>query len=328
MGKFLSKMERKFGKNAVPHLTYVIIGCYVIGYLLLFLNPQIVPYMTLDPYAILHGEVWRIITWVIVPPSSFSIFTIIMLFFYLSIGRSLENAWGDFKYNLYIFGGMLLSLIGAFVIYFAFSAAGHFEPASLGYYIGASFQTYYICMSLLLAFAATFPDVQVLLYFIIPIKIKWLGVFYVVIIGFDIFQQIRAVMQGYIGNLISILAILISLLNFIIFFLITRDFRRQAANRRRQAAFKKSYQQGQAARPIRPNRPNVTYGSGAPTSDGNGAAAGQNGASAQAKTARHRCDICGKTDLTHPDMDFRYCSRCAGAHEYCSYHLFTHEHIK
>lgn len=101
---FLNKLERKFGRYAIPHLTTYIIITYVIGYLLNYAFPSALGYMTLDPYMIIfHGQVWRLVSWLLIPPSSLDIFTVIMLFFYYSIGSSLERAWGDFRYNVYIF---------------------------------------------------------------------------------------------------------------------------------------------------------------------------------------------------------------------------------
>ena len=99
MNKLLNNMERKLGRYAIPRLTFVMICCYVVGYMLQLINPNIAEFMTLEPGLILRGEVWRIITWIVIPPASLDlsgiglIFTLIMLVFYLSIGTSLERAW-------------------------------------------------------------------------------------------------------------------------------------------------------------------------------------------------------------------------------------------
>ena len=92
--KFFTKMERKLGRFAIPGLTKIIIAAYVIGYVLEIFYPTALGYLRLDPYYILQGEVWRLITWVLVPPSVLNLFTFIMLFFYYSIGTNLERAWG------------------------------------------------------------------------------------------------------------------------------------------------------------------------------------------------------------------------------------------
>ena len=92
------------------------------GYLLYFFAPaSIFSYLTLEPYYILHGQIWRLVTWILIPPESPGIFTIIMLFFYYSLGNSLEQTWGAFRYNVYIFMGMIsYGFWAAFLLYVDF----------------------------------------------------------------------------------------------------------------------------------------------------------------------------------------------------------------
>lgn len=75
----------------------ILIMCYVAGYVIELMGKaagnNLLGFLTLDPYRILHGQVWRLVTWVIVPPESLDIFTIIMLFFYYSLGTALERTW-------------------------------------------------------------------------------------------------------------------------------------------------------------------------------------------------------------------------------------------
>ena len=111
MNRFLNKLERRLGKYAVPNLSMVLIGCFIAGYIIQAINPSMLGFMYLDPMYILKGQIWRIFTWIVVPPSSLDIFTLIMLLFYFSIGRTLERTWGTFRYNVYIFGGMLISVL-------------------------------------------------------------------------------------------------------------------------------------------------------------------------------------------------------------------------
>ena len=99
----MSRFERKFGKYAVRNLSLVLIACYVIGYVVQLFAPGIMQFLTLNPHAILHGQVWRLVTWVLIPPSSLDLFTIIMLMFYYSVGSSLERVWGTYRYNVYLF---------------------------------------------------------------------------------------------------------------------------------------------------------------------------------------------------------------------------------
>ena len=182
---FLDKMERKYGRYALSHLTMYIIVTYIAGYIIALAAPIMRQYLTLEPYYILHGQIWRLVSWILIPPSSLDIFTIIMLFFYYSIGTSLERAWGDFKYNVYIFSGILMTILGSFLLY-------GIEYAVKGYpaLMGTAFSTYYISLSIFLGFAISFPDMQVLLYFIIPIKIKWLAYLDVAILAYSMITSI------------------------------------------------------------------------------------------------------------------------------------------
>ena len=176
MNSFLDKAERKYGKYAINNLSLYIIVAYVIGYILSLTGT--VDFLRLNPYEIVHGQVWRIITWIIVPPSSLGIFTIIMLFFYYSLGRSLEMTWGAFRYNVYIFSGMIFTFIGAMLLYVFFAYASNNNPEEVGFVISMYVTTYYVNMSIFLVFAALYPSMQVLLYFFIPITIKWMAILY------------------------------------------------------------------------------------------------------------------------------------------------------
>jgi hypothetical protein len=281
---FLNNLERKYGRYAVRNLPAVMIGLYVAGYILQTFSPSVLAFLRLEPYYIMHGQIWRIITWVIIPPSSLDIFTIIMLMFYFSIGQSLERTWGAFRFNVYIFTGIIFTVIGAFVLYAVYALLGmySYNMVMIGYY----FSTYYINMSIFLAFALSYPDMQVMLYFIIPVKMKWMGVLYGILIGYSF---IRSAWPGRV-------AIIASLLNFIIFFISTRNPGRISPQQiRRRTAFHQS---------VRSARP-----------------ASNNG-------ARHKCAVCGRTELDDPSLEFRYCSKCDGAYEYCNDHLFTHQHVK
>ena len=154
--KFLNKMERKFGRYAIRNLTMFIIGTYIIGYLLEIFAPRLVAYFFLNPYLILHGQVWRLVSWLLVPPEGLNIFTIIMLLFYYSIGNTLERTWGTFRYNVYIFGGIIATIVGAFVLYGISILAYGPELAvinTISYSV--AFSTYYISMSIFLGFALT-----------------------------------------------------------------------------------------------------------------------------------------------------------------------------
>ena len=308
MQSLMDRLEKKFGRYAIPNLTRLLILCYVIGYLLQMIRSDIAAYMMLEPGLILKGQVWRIVTWIVIPPANLSgsflsmFFLVIMLFFYLSIGRSLELAWGNFRYNVYIFGGMLITVIAAFACNFIFSAV-----LGKAVSVGPFFSTYYIMMSIFLAFAATFPDAQVLLYFVIPVKVKWLGILYAAFLLYDCVGYFRLIASGNIYYLIPVIAVLASLLNFIIFFFTMRKrVRLTPQQKARQREYRMAMEEQKRKFAENAQRANARA----------------------SKPARHRCEVCGRTELDDPSLEFRFCTKCDGNHEYCMEHLYTHEHIR
>lgn len=277
MKNWLDKMERRFGRYAIRNLTMYLLAGYAIGYLLSFTMPQLLTYFTLEPALILKGQVWRLLSWVIIPPNDNIIFVIFMMLLYYSLGNTLESYWGAFRYNVYIFSGILFTVIGAFIVNGLIGGITGF---------GSLYSTYYINMSIFLACASIMPDYQLLLYGIIPIKMKWLAILDVVLLAVDAVH----------GGLIIRIVIIASLLNFIIFFFCNRNLRGHSP---KQAARRKKFQK-------QISRPQNQYAGG----------------------AKHRCAVCGRTELDDPTLEFRYCSKCNGNYEYCQDHLFTHEHVK
>ena len=277
MKNWLDKMERRFGRYAIRNLTMYLLAGYAIGYLLSFTMPQLLTYFTLEPALILKGQVWRLLSWVIIPPNDNIIFVIFMMLLYYSLGNTLENYWGAFRYNVYIFSGTLFTVIGAFIVNGLIGGVTGF---------GSLYSTYYINMSIFLACASIMPDYQLLLYGIIPVKMKWLAILDVVLLAVDAVQ----------GGLIIRIVIIASLLNFIIFFFCNRNLRGHSP---KQAVRRKKFQK-------QISRPQNQYAGG----------------------AKHRCAVCGRTELDDPTLEFRYCSKCNGNYEYCQDHLFTHEHVK
>lgn len=284
--KFIDKLERKFGRFGIPNLTIYVIVCYVIGYALMIVNPGILNWLSLEPAYILRGQVWRLVTWVLYPPSTSGVlwFAIAVLFFYYPIGTSLERTIGTFKYTLYILSGVVFTILGAFILYFLLGG---------NVLVGNVFSTYYISLSTFLAYAMCYPDMQVLLMFIIPVKMKWMAIFYVVIVVYEMIQYVMA------GAWYLVIPIVASLLNFIIFYFGTKDFSRYNP--------KEIHRRNEFRRAMEPQG-RMKSGSGSVT--------------------KHKCAICGRTELDDPNLEFRFCSRCNGNYEYCQDHLFTHTHVK
>ncbi|MCD7735937.1 MAG: hypothetical protein LUI07_03065, partial [Lachnospiraceae bacterium] len=99
---FLNKMERKYGRYAIRNLPAIMIALYVAGYLIELFMPSLVSWLYLSPTMILRGQIWRLVTWLIIPPYGLDVFTIITLYFYLTSGRPLEQTWVAFRFNVYI----------------------------------------------------------------------------------------------------------------------------------------------------------------------------------------------------------------------------------
>ncbi len=291
---FLNKMERKIGKYAIPNLSLYLILGYVLGYILEFMSPAVIDFLTLNPYLILHGQIWRLVTWIIIPPSRFDLFTIVMLMFYYSVGTNLERTWGTFYYNVYLFMGMIFTILGSFLImgisYIpAFNISILREACGSAAYfllVARNFSTYFVNMSIFLGFAATFPEVQVLLMFIIPIKVKWMGIAYGILLVVQFLQS----------DIVGKIVIGASLLNFVVFFLMMRSgvgMRMSPRQVRRRHEY---------SREVKRAKP--------------------------ASVSKHKCAICGKNSEDNPEAEFRFCSKCNGNYEYCQDHLFTHTHVK
>ena len=287
-------LRRKLEKYAIPNLTLYLIICYGIGYLMQYLVPAGYQYLMLDPFLVLKGQVWRLVTWILIPPDSSNIFfVLITLYLYYSLGGLLERIWGTYKYNVYLFSGLLFTILGAFVLCGYSVLMGAQPTMYTGLYVlnnGSAvyfgqFSTYYINMSIFLACAASIPDVQVLLMFIFPIKVKWLGIVYGIILLVNCIQ----------GGIATWIVVIFSLLNFLVFFLRSKGKMHLSVGQiKRQQEFHQKMR-----------------------------AAGQTKG-----ITRHKCAVCGRTELDGDDLEFRFCSKCNGNYEYCQYHLFTHEHVK
>ena len=291
----MSWFERKFGKYAIPNISLLLILCYGCGYVIQFINASFLQYLTLNPYAILHGQIWRLVSWIIVPPSQSNIFfVLITLYFYYSIGSSLERTWGTYRYNVYLFSGMLFTVLGSFAMMAYFYIRYTVIPPEFFSIAAGYFTTYYVNMSIFLAFAATFPDVQVLLMFILPIKVKVLGIIYAIMLVAGMFT----------GNVCDRFAICASLLNFVVFYLMSRNrFHMTPKQMKRHMEYKRKARQAY-------RRSNMQY------------------RSANGQISKHKCAICGRTEMDDENLEFRFCSKCNGNYEYCQYHLFTHTHVK
>jgi hypothetical protein len=286
--------------------------------------PGIVEYLYLNPYLVLKGQVWRLFTWVLMPEASFGggisgmLLMVFVLYCYYLLGCNLQYVMGKFRYNLYIFSGLIFTVIGSFVLY----AVARIQFAEVIGQLGAngaeqiftvygtvtvdgqamllptywfrSVSTDQLKLSMLLAFAACCPEAVFRIQFLIPIKAKWLGIFYGCLMAYSFLM----------GDISSRIILVASLLNFLVFFFATRDYRRiSPKEQKRKMEYRQKVHQAQRA---------------------------GNTSTYQGRTVitRHKCSVCGRTELDDENLEFRYCSKCEGNFEYCSNHLYTHEHVK
>lgn len=300
--KWFSKLERKLGRYAIHGLMRYVIGISLLGTLLGLINPMIYyNYLSLDVNQVLHGQIWRLFTFVLYPSVSVNaggssfvniIFYAITLYVYYSIGSVLERVWGSFRFNAFYFTGVILSVIVTFAYYFVLIGVnGMSFSAAIGLGLASVIRLDNLNLSLFLVFAFMFPETRFLLYFIVPIKAKWLGYLY---LFFNLFQIVQCIMSGHFQNIMSMLLMVAALIDFVVFYLIARN------------------PQGLGAA-MRQKKQRVVY---------------QKATRKQMDGPRHRCAICGRTEVDSPQLEFRYCSKCEGNYEYCSEHLFTHEHVR
>ena len=193
---FLDKLERKWGKFAIPNLMRVIIALYALGMVFQIFAPGFyTQYLMLDMHQVMNGQIWRIFTFLLQCPSNSIFFFIITLYFYSMIGELLERSWGSFRFNIYYFSGVIGTVVAAFLIYMITGRV---------YYMDTTF----INASLFLAFAFEYPDKEVLLMFVMPIRMKWLAFASMAMYAMNFIQ----------GSLGTKIAIVVSLINFIFYF--------------------------------------------------------------------------------------------------------------
>jgi hypothetical protein len=256
----IDKLDRKLRRYAIHNVTlYLIIG-QVIFFLFELSGRFVLDRVVLVPEFVRAGEWWRLITFLFIPPLTNPIFAFFAWYLFYLMGSALEGHWGAFRYNLFLLTGYLVTVAVTFL--FPFSAATNI-------FIGGS---------VFLAFAYLYPDFQLYILFILPVKIKWLAL--ITWIGYA-YQMI-------VGSWHTRLLVLASISNFFLFFGRDIIWKMKTGNRSMVAQARQFTGK---------------------------------------KEPFHKCAVCGKTDISHPQMDFRYCSDCGGL-GYCKDHIFNHEHRK
>ena len=260
--------------NLMRYITAANVAIWVLG----AINRSFLGVLTFDPALILHGQIWRLVSFIFYPPSM-GLLAFLAFWFYYWIGSTLEAQWGIGQFTIYYFTGVILTVLYGFIIYFITGRSVN---------LGSEFATYY-------------PDQRVLFMYIIPIKIKYLAIVDAVFFAYSIFANSFPV------NLLP----LVALVNFFIFCggrlcripLLSRllfPSRRYFTSLPRRPS-KNTVNFRQESARIRREQKDKLY--------------------------THKCAVCGRTDVDHPELEFRYCSKCQGYHCFCSDHINNHIHF-
>ena len=271
-------------------MLYIIVGQIAVFVLGLTGNMEVVSLLTFNPALMLRGEVWRILTALLVP-YDFSFFFVFFTLFYYWVSTSLESIWGTLKLNLYLLTGVLFVVAYGFILLWHFtSSLGSVKLSDLPPEFTFSVPYHDLFLTLFLALATLCPDEVINLFGIVPIKLKWLAI---IDLGFLLLPILRAPTSpgSYLG--------LMFLGNYLLYFgaslvkNFSRSVKKKAKTTSRAIPFKAAVKQAK-----------------------------------QTRGYTHKCAECGVTDADSPGTEFRYCSLCSGYQCYCSAHIFSHEHRK
>jgi len=286
---FMDKLNRKFGKYAVYNLQKYLILAYCAGLVLNMLNVNVSGLLGFSMDAILHGQIWRLVTWVVCADGG-SFISLIFLYCVYNMAQSFEQMVGTFRMNVYLVGGMLLNLIGGILVYVI-------TLLLLGQGISVRLTNYEMLFTIFMALALCIPEGTVYLSFLFPVKMKWMFLIYIAGLIYQLytyfsFGSVGGVGLGLLFMVVYGSQIIFSLLNLFLFFHLSK-IRLNRKQKKAQTEFRRQM-----------------------------ASAPKHGAG----SARHKCVICGRTENDDPNLSFRYCSKCSGNKEYCQDHLFTHTH--
>ena len=305
----MKKLRMRFNRLCYKHrdkgipnlMLYIVLGNALV-YLFTMTSGNLGLYNALcfDRKLILQGQVWRLLSFVF---TSFSFRSNILLMAisylcYFSLGRALESAWGTFRFNLFYLSGVVLMDIFAMCFGGILVQSGNTLYSFASIYSGMG---HYLNLSLFLAYATMCPDSGFLLFFIIPVKAWIFGLVDIALTLYEVFAMSYPLFC-FPHNLFPLIAIL----NYLLFFgkdvlnLLPPSLRRKVKSGRSE------------------QRPKVTRFSGAQ---------GKKPEAAK-EPYTHRCTVCGRTDVSNPELEFRYCSRCNGYYCYCSDHISNHTHVE
>ncbi len=286
--KFLNRKIEKFcwehPNFGVPRLMlYIVIGNVLVWLFgLMDQTGTLYSMLYFDPALFCRGQVWRIVTFIIVPEvMGFQrvLVLAISLYFYYFIGTSLEHEWGKGKFTIYYFSGILLTVLYSLVFYWI---------TGTRILVSAS----YVNLSLFLAFATLWPEQRVLLFYIIPVKMKWLAWVDAALFAVSIASYLLA------GQFGLALVPVVAMAGYLLFF---GEWLWGFVSPKRAKQKARTIQYKQAAKKVQQQQ--------------------------KAQGYTRKCAVCGRTDTDHPELEFRYCSRCAGYHCFCQDHINNHIHF-
>lgn len=286
-------------------MLYVSIGSAIVYIMSLFNGGTILfDLLCFDKAKILKGQVWRLFTYVFTyTPGAGSVLALIFLYFFYNLSRHIEYSLGTFRFNLFYFSGLILMdifamifcpteavLFGRYIVY----------PSDFTNIIYSG-MAFYLHLSMLLMFATTNPDSQFLVFFIIPVKAWFMGLVYLLLVVIEIFNMSYPVAL-FPHNLFP----LVGLLNYLLF--AGKDVLNLFPFLQNRRRFKQVKHKNAESIPFRQKE-------SAPVQK-------------QVIPYSHKCTVCGRTDITNPELEFRYCSRCNGYHCYCEDHINNHTHVE
>jgi len=269
--RLIDRFCYKHPNFGIPNLMRYLTIANVVFWILGTANSVLLSYLRFDAGLIMQGQIWRLITFMVYPPSM-GLLAFLVFYFYYWMGTALEQVWGTAQFNIYLLIGWALTVIYGFLVYFIGG-------------LRISIDAQYLYLSMFFSYAALFPDQTVLLFFFIPIKMKYMAII-------DAVYFLAAVITNpFPVNLLPVVAVL----NFFIFFSGTLLQRIPKKASQSTINFRKASQK------IRREEREKLY--------------------------HHKCAVCGRTDTDYPGLEFRYCSRCAGYHCFCSDHINNHIHF-
>lgn len=304
---FRTRFQRFLLRNrdkGIPNLMlYIVLGNAVVSLMSMLHGGEFLSQLLyFDKHLILQGQVWRLFTFVFTQ-SSGGILGLIFLFFFYMLGRHVEQSMGTLRFNLFYLGGVILMDVFAMIFYPQVpEVTANLDEYNMLMSVLPTYwnMSYYLHLSLVLAFATTNPDARFLILYIIPVQARFMALLYLFLLFAEIFNLSVPILY-FPHNLFPLVAVA----NYLLFMwrdipnLIPYSWR---IKRRRNPTAKRAAPQTGSI-PFRPAKPEPADFS-------------------------HKCTICGRTDKTNPELEFRYCSRCAGYHCYCQDHISNHEHIQ